>query len=1607
MTDLPLPYFFDEAEAASSRKQPGEREKALNFTLDDLKWLKAVYLATHAARAAHTPGMRVDRLGLTPAGQSAIHLAGAFAMSKPDAGEVVLYTPWKGLTKFADMADLKASLKQWLGTPAGRRELLCHLSIEQRGAVPAAAQTSVSTQQIDGAVFQDQEFVLQDNQRQNAALMLDELLKAPTLNSLLDDTLNNALGRRYPTLDRQRTRLESYITLASSDAVGNRRSVSSLSLHEAVLYYYLTNHWPQGDVREFSHPVQGASSQTHTLAWESAIKEIAQSLTPHLQSLLETFWNGTMKHGQSRSEFFAQCLCDRYSLELLLKRQQNILSAEEFATLRNVTLAGTDNAPVSGNPRRIDRVCITELYRTGLALAGTLMIDTHENSAFIYSPTRGIEANHDLAAIKATVSAMMTAEGHEDNLLNALAHEERDRFLAIPAQEQVVVAEPIVGSVFQQLMADILAKQGQNLRYGLRRYRESEGSLDAYALIDNILDVRALIDPGLLTVNVQGRWSTRMDQRWRAQPATVRGESAKQQLAILTSIDQALASEKYPVLSATVTTVAQAQEDIRDSLALLRPKLTHTLTTALQAELKLRTLARTLQGTEQAIVNAVLDTPVRLQRAALNGFLPDVFSLALKAGNTGKTMPLASCFVLTERGGLDPAHSGKSILWTPALGFEAFASIQPLLAELDRRLLSDDERSALIENLPRSQRLAGQSLALAPLQLIHEDFFKHLQEPHVRLDTVAVERMLDSRLPTTLRADLSSLVTVGKPKAGLQRAMDIGEALITREKLPTWLALASIDDQRLHAELLQQYLNNAKEDKDYLSGVRTLSRTAHHLLQQQLNTDGIEVDPDNVQVRINQRPTAAALTQTLTEFALTHLHELDGLAFTLASLAATALPIQLDMTYVKGLIRNLKLGERQRTTLSLAFAESLADAQLRRKRFAAQVPWQLLCHAHSEKLQERLSETGFDFIQQVMNMPDALAREAVTGANAIVRPLEFKGLTGESTIKAPGIYLIGPKPGTEGPQVLLAPYSATHGFKEYDSESHLLNELKGHGALQKWVLGSMSTADQQRCKTRIAATASNSISLASTPLRGNLLKTLFNDNVHLLTRLLGAQPDENRQSEWHTVKHVLGEDLDQASSLLTGKLAYPVTVGRSYREIKASAEDLQGHKWGSALKAFISGMAQLVMLRQSTDSSEVSPASTVESAAPTPPTHTQWKHIDITAPERTNLQRLESTGVDLNSLALQRTLGLYKHPTTEQHYAPVEGKVYPVEKRGSRWQIRIPGDNGPQVLQNAAKQWVPTADAQAQRFNLVGKLRTWIAISGGMNVEADGMPEIRRLFPVRARLIDEGLDLATHYAWNCFRNLELLKAPNSQITPAHQLIMDFLDVPNVLPEHVSLIEKTVSDIFAALLDPSLRQEKSKRFVVGRLMEDAENSFAFAIRSDRQQKIYLAEKFFKPGFEHYRNYMTDASFPISPHARAATLIHELSHIVNKTEDISYLDATRPFVDLIETTSGRARVLNNTLHNLQTTALSHKTPLNQLFAVYNDDTQRWEDLGDTTYEDTDTAYRHVLKMTGEATLSDARRRFRQDPQKRLAVMLGNADTVTWLITHLGRQLHTAVP
>lgn len=1676
MDDSTLPYFFPEAFLPVTRNQPNERERARQFTVKDLDWLKTLLLATHNQRSTPTEPMQVDRFLLnTPDNNTPLILAGAFMMGPtPDEQKVFLYTPYGGLEKFDNAGALMEELGNRLDIPAKRVELLRFLSIPQRAALKPGDEITITTSLIEGDVFEDQAATIRLYQGQNAQAMLDELLKLPTLTSMLNAILNSHLQQHFPGLDQSQTRMNCFIEEVPVHSQGDnppvRRWVDSVALSEALLSFYQKQGWPLGRTREFFNPKRSDDPANPERAtkdkqhWEKAVKDIAGSLTLSLGFHLETFWNTEVNPGQSRLAFFAESMSDKSRMDLLFKRQENIITAQQSQQLTTLYLQDSTLRKAHRDPLHVEKVRIWEHYPHYVELAGTLMISNSD--AYLYTQAEGLQLLESHTDLLQVLQAMAKAAGHEDELYDSLTLEERHRFIGFKHPQ--VSGVPVLGAVFTEIIQGIVDKQLQNLEYALGIYRRSEGIVDIDALLDHALDIRSMLDNRLLTLDASGRWSTRPVASDKQRPSTVQAQKAKRLEQTCKTIEDSLAKEleTHPTLQGTATIALESTlkilkfddllpkdidikrssekpgpgkehpstdyhtlvdyfidrlisgaESIADSAAIgtyrepladnssklatlpaatvetliqtalayfkghdlndipknaleeMKPRLAHAMSVGIRGEAELRILNKTLRPQDQAIISNVLnpDSPDRQTRQGLNGFRPDAYSLTLERTGLRTLLPLAHCLLLSERGGIDPEHSGRMILWTPAQGLEVFSSVSSVRTELARRLLSSQERLTLLENLKATDRQFHQTYSLGPFRLIERNAAQDRQQSGIEHYLAERKQTLSLKLPAKqLLSRLDDLKNTPAP-LNLQRTTQVAQTIFQQQSLPVWLGMASAQEQQLHAELLEQYRNNVDLDRDYLHGIPSLRDYAQEKLTELLKLRYPEHTLNPSEVSITPRLALAGKKQALTDFALNHFDGLDDTDFTVTSATAKALPAQLDPASVRQLVRQLDIKTHYQTLVKTHLDSGNPGATDRQQRFIKQLPWQVLQYAHGLKLQERLSDGAYSLIQQVMDMPDAIARSTVSGAKALIRPLELIATEGAAAVKALGLYLIGPESGSKGPQVLYSPYYQNHVLKEYEDETSFLTELRTAGTLQNWLLKLIPVAQQAIYRNLLAATDNQSpdIRLASNPITGTLLKQLFEDNTVLLLKLLGSQSQANQQSEWETVKDLFMTGVQQAIQFLAGKLAYPLAVWHSYQYLKESAEDLQQHKWGSALKAFIYGVGQLATNKKAMEASPSTPVTPAakEVVAGEPPLEpsevvTTWANTDLTAPQRTRLQPFEVMDVALKDLKKSTVHGVYLDAATN-------------------------------------RQLIPRFGGALTRLN--NKYQTWSSVRSGMNIEAVGMRNIRRLYPDKARMIREALDLALHYTSYCKHNLRLLDPAVQPVTRVHRLLKSFFAVSTIEPSLVQKLTAVVDKLLLELVDPSLTSLNSKRFVTGFHRIRPNTHVAFTIPADAEQKLYLADRFFNVGYDLYRPHLI-APFDIDTHARATTIIHELSHIVFATEDIAYLESARPFPDLLAEATGKR--LKDALHDVQTTSLSMLTPITELFQVLDEDTGTWMDPG--TAINTDHIEEHILQLTGGKNLNDARQIFRSDSSRRIDTVLGNADSVACLITQLGRQL-----
>lgn len=1040
-----------------------------------------------------------------------------------------------------------------------------------------------------------------------------------------------------------------------------------------------------------------------------------------------------------------------------------------------------------------------------------------------------------------------------------------------------------------------------------------------------------------------------------------------------------------------------------------REQLSAALLQGLRSEADLRELNGTLSPNSRSILDTVLreDSMTRVKRHGLRGFLPDAYGLTVKVGDDESAHALANCFVLTERGGVDIVRSGQALLWTPQRGHESFKSLRALRDTLELRLGMPEEQLALLDNLPVRIRAPHQTFHPGPLLRIDDHILNNRQQSYVVCLLGGIDYWCAASLSPTELQNCLDIEMQRMAPSNLERAMAIAQGIIHQQGLPTWLGMAAPQDQRKHAELLQQYLNSAPDQRDYLHGVPSLRGHVAGRLLALLDKrfPGQALNPDDIQIPMPMALNGQALS--LTDYALLHLPDLPSARISPTSRTATPLPPTLDGTAVVQMILQLDTADTYRALLSSLLKSASQDTRQRKVLFSKQLPWQALRLAHEEKLAHRLSATAWNLVLQVFDMPDAVAREKVEGTTAQIRPLELIASDDATPVKVLGVYLINPKPPHFGPVVLYMPYRPQYVFKEYAQEAEVLEEIKRPGELQDWVLRHMDAAHQATYqslwKSSQPGGGTMDVDLGSSPVRGNVLTRMFEDNAQQLIEMLASQFDAGGKNQWEAFTDLLNEGISTGSRFIAGKLNYPWEVWHSFKLFHTSAEHLQQQRWTQGLKTFVQGLAGMASLRtamgvlDTPESSSTTDASTA--TRPTPVVPTTLDTMNVTQSLRTRLQRFENADVALEDLHQSPLTHVYSAGSGNRYYVPVAGKVYPVTQAGERWRISQEEVVGPYVQLDTGSKWVLDLTDYHPRFGPAWSREIPRSTERDeINIEATGMHDIAALSPWKARCITEAINVATYYAVNCKRNILAFAGSRPPGSRVGKFLTGMFGVMSFSPMQLQKIQHRIDEVLGELVNPTLMRPDSRRFVVGTARWESLETYDFTLPEDLEKKIYLLNRFFDPLLDVYENRL-NAPFDITAHARATVLLHEVSHLICHTEDIAYMDSMRPFHDLINVNAPQGQAMFTALFDVRETALSVMTPASQLFKTWDWITQRWEDLGEYG---SSHVHDHVLKVTGTATLDGARQVFMSDPNKRMDVILTNADSVAYMIAQLGRVL-----
>lgn len=1571
----------------------GELGRIHGLSRKDFDWLAHTQLATQQLRNRQSPPMLAQRVLLNATGLRALPLAGSFVLSAtPDDHGEILYTPYEGIKKHHNRADLLEQLEHRLNTPAEAERLLAFLPISRRKQLLEAGAIRVSLETITGDIFDDQQALIVQAQQFNGEALLVELQQLPSLGAMIDRVMDQLLQTAFGAMQQRDTRVSFYL---SPDHGVTHHWLESMSLSDAVLMYYRHQRWPAGQLHEFSNPGKKLqlADQVH---WENAVISASSKLAALLFEQLEDFWQAPCADGSTRRDFFAQALADQARAELLLKREAHIIDAGQFVTLHQMI------APLPSALRlpTIETVRMWEYQEYYVELAGSLMI-SHDN-AYLYTPTQGLQVLRDYQDLKETLLRKFKHAGHEDELYGLLNLEERNRFVGYDRPQ--VTGEVVSGEIFQVLFELIITKQRQNVDYALQVFHHSDGVTDVHALVDKALDIRTMLREQLLTLDAGGRWSTRPVLIGRTQPSWVLADKTTLAIKSFADVQAPLDAE----FANQPLSPASAQ---RSYLQQMKPELAQALFVGVAAEAELRVILGTLQKAQRAIVDSVFnaDQPTRNDRRALNGFRPDAWALTVKCSDEAEPLPLDQCLLLTERGGLDEEHSGRVMLWTPGSGLEAFDDLVSARRTLNRRLLDSVQRLSLLENLRARQQLLHRQYALGPLHLIEGNVLETCMQAAIEHRLARCEQ-LRTRLKDSARLHTALTLLSQTPlETNLQRATDVAQAIRQQQTLPAWLGMAPVAEQQLHLELLEQWRHSVVDDKDYLHGIAPLSRYVHERLKAMLDArfPGAALDPEQIEITPNL--ALAGPARNLTEFALNHVNIAQGTGFRVDLKSARPLPPGLDQQTVRQMLTSLAIAADYAKTVTTELTQSGPEADLRKQRFIRQIPWQLLQHAHALKLQQHLSAKAFDLLCQVLDMPDGKARATVQGARATVFPLSLIKTPRAAPVETLGMYVISADDGLQGPCVLYMPYAAEV-FREFANDADLIAALNTPGSLQDLLIR-RSPENQQASLRGVLQSSVGEVSemtLARNPLTGNVLHRLYDDNIKLLPHLLASQLESTAQTDWDAARHLFDGGLKLASGLLPGKLAYVSFLWQSYKDFKDSAEALQDHHWKRAVHAFIAGALQMISMgRVSIESSAESVAESEAARQQTSLTAPSREQIPPTAPTRTELRTFESTSVALEDLSHEPHSGTYINSTDRLRYAAVAGKVYRVDKPGAVWRMVNAKTFGPalrkdgtQLVLDPDRHTIHYGKALSKMYNRFATHRERRLV---LNIEAHGMEDIRSKHPEKARMLVQAVDVARYYAFNSLHNLVQLRKslPGSRLD---RFLRGFFDVNQINDAMLAKLKEAILPLCTALVDPTEDLMNTDRFIIGSNKYPGANLIAFVLDDDDQRKVHFTENFFAQQLDWYKSSLTEP-FNVDGHAQASILIHEFAHQFCNAVDIASLEARRPFSDLIETITGQGIAMKNSQQTFQREALSLATPRQELFSRWSEKQQAW--LGFDQFPDMAVVSQQILEATVSPTLEAARNAFldQHTPQARIETILRNADSIAFLICEMGRQLDPA--
>ena len=424
-------------------------------------------------------------------------------LDQAPASAVFLFTALGRFERFATKSALRTALQLKLDSTQENSELLRFCPVDVRFYLTQTGYLSLVTRQVSGPVMAGVSLAIEHFLRSCQEQTLQALVELPTLRSVLDSNVSYAVTSEFhgPFTDVLKLQVRSTRLGGNSPGEGD---VNTASLSATALDYYLQGGFAAHHRREYLGLPEALASLSPSdieRRFERVLRQASEGLADSMRGVLRNAWWPASRPQLALYDYCVARQADMFYHQTVQALHEQKVTAAQFAQLQHV-LSGT----YKDVQAQVARLAVFDPDKGEVGLSGFFCIffPGLNSPVYLFGGAEGLQPFETRARLKDAILSPLRAPSLYDSIARHAALDQQA--LLADMRELRLSVENIDTDVFSDCVQGIHKKQASDVEFLLKEFRARRIAL---AGVDHALDVRELIDQGLLALSPPERWSSR------------------------------------------------------------------------------------------------------------------------------------------------------------------------------------------------------------------------------------------------------------------------------------------------------------------------------------------------------------------------------------------------------------------------------------------------------------------------------------------------------------------------------------------------------------------------------------------------------------------------------------------------------------------------------------------------------------------------------------------------------------------------------------------------------------------------------------------------------------------------------------------------------------------------------------------------------------------------------------------------------------------------------------------------------------------------------------------------------------------------------------------